>query len=146
MFHHRKSSKDSTTSPLSPTTSHSSTSGKAIEPHKIETISTLSELEQIFEDHHHKHVVIFCLPATHKEPPAHKEGEFDEEAWYSHYERLNNAHFVKVEIDKSKELEERLQPRTKPGWITFHKGSETGGSSGGMKRFVQVHTERKNST
>jgi hypothetical protein len=146
MFHHRKNSKDSTTSPLSPTASHSSSSYKTVEPYRIQAIMTLSELEQILEDHHHNHVVVFCLPSTHKEPSTHKDDEFDEEAWYGHYERLNNMHFVKVEIDKSEELEERLRPRTKPCWITFHKGSETGGSSGGLKRFVQVHSERRNSS
>ena len=149
MFHHRKDSKDSAASslpPLSPTTSHSSISHKVVEPFKIESIATVPELEQILEDHHHKDVVVFCLPSSHKEPSAHKDGEFDEDAWYGHYERLKNVHFVKAEIDKSEELEERLHPRTRPCWITFHKGGETGGGSGGLKRFAQVHSGRSNSS
>lgn len=55
-------------------------------------------------------------------------------------------HFVKVFTDKSEELEERLHPKVKPCWFTFHKGSETGWASGGLKRFVKVHSERKGST
>lgn len=54
-------------------------------------------------------------------------------------------HFVKVEIDKSAELEEYLQPKVKPSWVTFHKGHQTGWASGGMKRFLQLHSEKRNS-
>jgi hypothetical protein len=144
MFH-RKNSKDAPTStissasqapvgtPLTPTTS-------ALEPHKIHTINTVDELDQLLEDHHHRFVVVFCLTSHHKDP------DVDEEGWYHHYERLNNMHFVRVNVDESEELEERLAPRVKPSWITFHRGHPTGSASGGMKKFIQAHSERRNSS
>ncbi len=112
---------------------------KAPEPHRIVTIATVDEFEQILDDHHHRHVVVFCVTTSYKDP------DVGEEGWYHHYGRLNDVHFVRVDLDVSPSLEERLQPRVKPCWVTFHKGTETGWSSGGMKRFVQLHSERKHS-
>ena len=54
--------------------------------------------------------------------------------------------FVRVDLDARPPLEERLQPKVKPCWFTFYKGAETGWSSGGLKRFVAMHTDRKSST
>lgn len=112
---------------------------KPLEPRKITTIKTVEEFEKILSDHHHRRVVIFCVSTSYKDP------EESEQDWYYHYARLNDVHFVRVDLDVSPTLEERLQPRVKPCWVTFHKGKETGWSSGGMKRFVQVHSERKQS-
>lgn len=125
-------------------------------PHKIVTITTLEEFDQVLEDHHHRRVVVFCVTTDYEDPgvgsyasESHGCCELtlstDQEGWYHHYEKLNDTHFVRVEVDNSPPLEERLQPKTKPCWFTFHKGTETGWSSGGMKRFVQVHSERKGS-
>jgi len=118
---------------------HDSEPPKALEPHKIATITTIEEFEQILDDHHHRRVVVFCMTTNYKDP------DVSEEGWYHHYERLNDVHFVRVDLDVSLPLEERLQPRVKPCWVTFHKGEETGWSSGGMKRFVQLHSDRKHS-
>ena len=112
---------------------------KPLEAHKIVEISTVDEFEQILEDHYERRVVVFCVTSGHKDP------DVDEEGWYYHYERLNGVHFVKVDLDESPEMEERLNPKVKPCWVTFHKGRESGWSSGGMKRFVQVHSERRHS-
>ncbi|KUJ08952.1 uncharacterized protein LY89DRAFT_690522 [Mollisia scopiformis] len=108
-------------------------------PHKINKITTLPEFEQILTDHHHRRVIIFCVTTTYRDP------DVDEEGWYHHYEKLNDVHFVRVDLDESEELEERLKPRVRPCWFSFHKGQETGWSSGGMKRFLQMHSERKGS-
>ena len=144
MFHHRKSSKDTPTSPTT-TTSEASVGSvltpttSALEPHKINLVTTVDELDQVLEDNHHRFVVVFCVNSSHKDP------DVDDEGWFHHYERLNNMHFVRVNIDENEELEDRLAPRTKPSWITFHRGHATGSASGGMKRFVQAHSERKHS-
>jgi hypothetical protein len=145
MFHHRKSSKDAHTSPTSPTSATAevgtplSPTSSTLEPHKIHTITTVDELDEILEDHHHRFVVVFCLTSQHKDP------DVDEEGWYHHYERLNNMHFVRVNIDESEDLEERLQPRVKPSWVTFHRGHPTGSASGGMKKFIQAHSHKGSS-
>jgi hypothetical protein len=120
---------------------HSSVSegAGALEPYKIATITTVDELEKILDDNYHLHVVVFCVTSSYKDP------DVSEEGWYHHYERLNDVHFVRVDLDVSEALEERLQPKAKPCWVTFHKGEVTGWSSGGMKRFVQLHSERKHS-
>jgi len=55
-------------------------------------------------------------------------------------------HFVRVNLDESEELEQRLKPRVKPSWVTFHRGNQTGCASGGMKKFVLAHSERRHST
>ncbi|CZR53579.1 uncharacterized protein PAC_03459 [Phialocephala subalpina] len=112
---------------------------KPLEPHKIHKLTTLEEFEQTLIDHHHRRIIVFCVTTTYKDP------DVDEEGWYHHYERLNDVHFVRVDLDVSEELEERLKPKVKPCWFSFHKGMETGWSSGGMKRFMQVHSERKGS-
>jgi hypothetical protein len=118
---------------------HAEEPPKALEAHKIVTIRTIEEFEQILEDHHHRRVVVFCVTTNYKD------SDVSEEGWYHHYERLNDVHFVRVDLDVSPPLEERLQPKVKPCWVTFHKGEVTGWSSGGMKRFVQLHSERKGS-
>jgi hypothetical protein len=40
-------------------------------------------------------------------------------------------------------MEEELQPKAKQCWFSFHKELQTGWSSGGIKRFIQTHSERK---
>ena len=118
---------------------HDSTPLKPEEPFKIVKVGTIDEFDQVLDDHHHRHVVVFCVTTTHKDL------DEAEVAWCQHYERLNDMHFIRVDLDVSEELGERLQPRVRPCWVTFHKGLPTGWSSGGMKRFVQVHKERKKS-
>ena len=115
-------------------------SPKPVEPYRIVTASTEEEFDQILGDHHHRRVIVFCLTAPHN--------ELDEvvERWCHHYERLNDVRFVRVDLDARPPLEERLQPKVKPCWFTFYKGAETGWSSGGLKRFVAMHTDRKSST
>jgi hypothetical protein len=128
---------NTSTSPLTPPSTPSL-------PHKIHHITTLSSLEAVLEEHYHQHVVIFCVLSTHKDP------DVDEEGWYHHYERLNNVHFVRIDLetdtedDGVEELEERLgmKGRGKPCWVTFHKGCLTGWASGGMKKFMRVHGGR----
>ncbi len=127
---------------LTKTDSHhdnSTSSPKVHEPHKITTITTVEEFDQILSDHHHHRVVVFCVTSNYKDL------EVSEEGWFHHYERLNDVHFVRVDLDVSGALEERLQPKVRPCWVTFHKGEQTGWSSGGMKRFLQLHSERKGS-
>ncbi|PMD38644.1 hypothetical protein L207DRAFT_634675 [Hyaloscypha variabilis F] len=127
---------------LTKTDSHhdtSTSSPKAHEPHKITTITTVEEFDQILSDHHHHRVVVFCVTSNYKDP------DVSEEGWFHHYERLNDVHFVRVDLDVSRALEDRLQPKVRPCWVTFHKGEQTGWSSGGMKRFLQLHSERKGS-
>jgi hypothetical protein len=124
------------TTPLTPPSTPSLT------PHKIHHITTLSSLEAVLEEHYNRHVVIFCVLSTHKDP------DVDEEGWYHHYERLNNVHFVRIDLETDTEdggeLEERLgmKGRGKPCWVTFHKGCSTGWASGGMKKFMRVHGGR----
>ena len=125
---------------LTKTHSHHDTEApKPLEPHKIVTIQTVEEFDQILDDHHHRRVVVFCVTTNYKDP------DVSEEGWFHHYERLNDVHFVRVDLDVSDTLEDRLQPKVRPCWVTFHKGEETGWSSGGMKRFLQLHSERKDS-
>ena len=132
--------------------SHTKTSTTALTPpstpslpHKIHHITTLSSLEAVLEEHYNQHVVIFCVLSTHKDP------DVDEEGWYHHYERLNNVHFVRIDLETDaeeggelEELEERLgmKERGKPCWVTFHKGCSSGWASGGMKKFMRVHGGR----
>lgn len=54
-------------------------------------------------------------------------------------------HFVRVDLDVCGDLQERLKPKSKPCWFSFHKGIETWWSSGGMKRFMQMHSQRNGS-
>ncbi|PMD17764.1 hypothetical protein NA56DRAFT_707508 [Hyaloscypha hepaticicola] len=63
---------------------------KAPEPHRIVTITTVDEFEQILDDHHHRHVVVFCVTTSYKDP------DVSEEGWYHHYGRLNDVHFVSL--------------------------------------------------
>ncbi|KAE9362845.1 hypothetical protein N431DRAFT_391394 [Stipitochalara longipes BDJ] len=116
---------------------HDTEPPKVYEPHKIITIKTVEELDQILDDHHHRRVVVFCVTTNYKDP------DVSEEGWFHHYGMLNDVHFVRVNLDVSCTLEDRLQPKVRPCWVTFHKGEETGWSSGGMKRFLQLHSERK---
>ncbi|KAF4636844.1 hypothetical protein G7Y89_g1238 [Cudoniella acicularis] len=70
----------------------------------LSPITTLPELDTILSDHHHRRLVIFCLtPTCHRTPTP------EEESWYYHYGRLNNIHFVRVELGEAEEgLEEGL--------------------------------------
>jgi hypothetical protein len=115
---------------------------KPVEPYRIATVSTEEEFDQLLDDHHHRRVIVFVFTAS---TPNNEPDEVIEE-WCHHYERLNDVRFVRVDLDSVPPLEERLQPKVKPCWFTFHKGAPTGWSSGGLKRFVTMHTERKGST
>jgi hypothetical protein len=143
MFHRKHHKDKDTTGTLTPTSSHTSEVGSVLTPtasaqipHKIHLISTSKELDEVLQDHHHRFVVVFCVTSHHKDPDVNQEG------WYHHYEHLNNMHFVRVNLDESPELQERLHPRVKPSWITFHRGHPTGSSSGGIKKFIDTHSTK----
>lgn len=37
-------------------------------PHKIVTITTVEEFDQVLKDHHHRRVVVFCVTTDYEDP------------------------------------------------------------------------------
>jgi hypothetical protein len=124
---------------LKHTTSHTEVESSSQNLKSLATILTLSDFEEALTDHHHRRLVIFCLTQTCDREPSPKE-----KLWFQQYGRLNNIHFVCAHLEKAEEaLEDRLQLKVKPCWVTFHKGEVTGWSEGGIKRFVGLHEKKK---
>ncbi|PVH82084.1 hypothetical protein DL98DRAFT_514155 [Cadophora sp. DSE1049] len=120
--------KNSTSKPSQPTTTL---------PWTMPMIISIEEFAQVLEDHHHRRVIIFITtPHCWDLSP-------EELAWCHNYQILTDNYLFKTAFDIWPVLQEHVTPKVRPCWITFDKGKETGWVGGGLRRFVEMHRERK---
>ena len=106
-------------------------------PWTMPIIASMEEFAQVLEDHHHHRAIVFVMT------PHCQDLSPEEMAWCHNYQILTDNSLFKTDFDIWPALQEHITPKVRPCWITFDKGKETGWVGGGLRRFVEMHRERK---